>query len=832
VQIVTEAPKAKVTYRQFEEFLVAEKGQTESCATLPFTIVFWITFSILAWLHGDVHNVYETRRCLSSVVEDIRIVAGAGTPQARNVSLGRLTSREDIWEWTSLGLVPALGGLSPDGSTTGFVRSYNMLIGSVRLIQWRSATEDCKVLEDLKNFYGNTKCHSDEVSTDNFGGNLEDLAFKAGSALTNANQNAFYAWMDPRHVKVSQARCAELSARRWLDDSSHYLILEATFFNAEAKTFALLKITFEFRKGGLIRQEVDLRPLSANLYPHWYYYLPDVLWVLWLFLLFQKESRQVYDSCRQGPEEREEYFGDPWNFLDWSSIIIGFCLALFFWLLTDGIDQFKLSVGDLTDLNKPVNGTSIAQDQLLMITSPTTYKDSLVYNEAVTDILDRMNTLVLFKIYHRIGMFWYTVILMARFFKGFRGQPRIALISKTLALASVDLVHYYIILATVFVNFSLGGYVLFGAQTYAWSTLHNAANSAFAMTFGKVDYESLHQVAPVSAAIWFWSYIVIVVFILFNMCISIIVGHYGEVRSSFGEVGQSVWVQARWLAGDTYWHYSYEFRRLHRLAVSKMKPKWRRRLSRFPEEVERNPLPMNAMFRAVSPNAGEYIRKSMPTLKFDRNMSGGEQSMKEVTVDLLLSCGCDSVTAEHLLMRSRRYQGAKVDLFNPMDSLLKQLDDNMMERYQHLAELEEKILYYTDGQLEGLEMINETSQRCYQALKTITPAEEEPPGVPIPGSIWREIRDGNTVYYYNPQTGESQWDNPMGIKKQGTANKLLMPPSQNTLGAAIASAAFQVLTKKNTGSLEEEEAQSTSPAAAAADPVQNSSAADGAGVGL
>merc|ERR1712139_474961 len=115
-------------------------------------------------------------------------------------------------------------------------------------------------------------------------------------------------------------------------------------------------------------------------------------------------------------------------------------------------------------------------------------------------------------------MFFYTVILMARFFKGFRGQPRIAVISKTLAVSSMDLVHYYYILATVFVNFALGGYVLFGSQLHPWSTIQNSVHSAFAMTFGKVDYASIHAIAPMSAAVWFWTYIVIVVFVHFNMC--------------------------------------------------------------------------------------------------------------------------------------------------------------------------------------------------------------------------------------------------------------------------------------------------------------------------
>jgi len=194
----SQAETAKVTYRQFEDFLVKEKGKGESCATLPFTTCFWLTFCILAWLHGDVLNIYETRRCLSGVAEDIRVVAGAGTPTARNVSLGLLASKDDIWEWLALGLVPALGGSAPDGSA-GVVRMYNQLVGNIRLTQRRSSSMECKVDPGLKKFYGDTKCFSDEVSTETFGVDVAgDLAFKAGSGMTNADENAFYAWMDPR----------------------------------------------------------------------------------------------------------------------------------------------------------------------------------------------------------------------------------------------------------------------------------------------------------------------------------------------------------------------------------------------------------------------------------------------------------------------------------------------------------------------------------------------------------------------------------------------------------------------------------------------------------
>jgi hypothetical protein len=203
---------------------------------------------------------------------------------------------------------------------------------------------------------------------------------------------------------------------------------------------------------------------------------------------------------------------------------------------------------------------------------------------------------------------------------------------------------------------------------------------------------------------------------------------------------------------------------------------------------------MNAMFRAVSPNAGEYIRKSMPTLKFDRKTSGGELAMKEVTIDLLLECGCDSVTADMLLVRAARYQSSKADVFNPMDGLMKTLDDEMGERYQHLAMIEERVLYQTEETIAGLQVLEDTSSKVLQAVKKITPAEEEPPGLAITGSIFRELEDDlGRSYYYNPQTGESQWEHP--LKKP---NRLALAMGGDRLGIsenAFASAALQVLQK-------------------------------------
>jgi len=205
--------------------------------------------------------------------------------------------------------------------------------------------------------------------------------------------------------------------------------------------------------------------------------------------------------------------------------------------------------------------------------------------------------------------------------------------------------------------------------------------------------------------------------------------------------------------------------------------------------------------------------------------------MKEVTMDLLLDCGCDPVTAENLLKRSHRYQSCKVDLFNPMDSLMKDLDDHMMERYQQLADLEERMLYQTDGIREGLLVIEETTAKCLPALKKITPAEEEPPGKPIAGSIFRELENEfGTPYYYNPQTGESQWDHPLEKKQNSMLQRLAALPMkpQQSAGDSFASAALKALTRAKDSEVQAEDHQiSSSPGAEAL--VKEPSATGGSG---
>lgn len=64
--------------------------------------------------------------------------------------------------------------------------------------------------------------------------------------------------------------------------------------------------------------------------------------------------------------------------------------------------------------------------------------------------------------------FFYSMLIILRFFKGFRGQPRIAIMGLSLVNASYDMLHFLIVFFLVYVNYSLGGWIMRGSAGGKW----------------------------------------------------------------------------------------------------------------------------------------------------------------------------------------------------------------------------------------------------------------------------------------------------------------------------------------------------------------------------
>merc|ERR550532_3069993 len=165
-----------------------------------------------------------------------------------------------------------------------------------------------------------------------------------------------------------------------------------------------------------------------------------------------------------------------------------------------------------------------------MPSSNTSFATHRKYESQLNASLEGLQVLVDLRAYHRLGMFGYQALLLLRFFRGFVGQPRVALAGRALASAAADLLHFAVIFAVLLESCILGGFALFGAELEHWSTLEQAHMSTLAMAFGRGDLAEMLEVAPFQAAVWLFVFLVSCVYLAFNVVVAIMTDHSAEVQ--------------------------------------------------------------------------------------------------------------------------------------------------------------------------------------------------------------------------------------------------------------------------------------------------------------
>jgi hypothetical protein len=73
------------------------------------------------------------------------------------------------------------------------------------------------------------------------------------------------------------------------------------------------------------------------------------------------------------------------------------------------------------------------------------------------------------------------LMIMLRFFKGFRGQPRVAVLLEVMNNATNDFLHFFLIFIIVFLNYSIAAHALYGQKIQHYSTLLGSMESLFAI---------------------------------------------------------------------------------------------------------------------------------------------------------------------------------------------------------------------------------------------------------------------------------------------------------------------------------------------------------------
>merc|ERR1719321_1754597 len=102
---------------------------------------------------------------------------------------------------------------------------------------------------------------------------------------------------------------------------------------------------------------------------------------------------------------------------------------------------------------------------------------------------------------------------MVRFFKAFRGQPWLAVLSSTFAKCCIEVFYFFIIFVAIFSNFVITGFLLFNSQIAEWSTLSKSINECFEILMGEFEFTEMYNVHPFAASLWFWAFMILVLLI-------------------------------------------------------------------------------------------------------------------------------------------------------------------------------------------------------------------------------------------------------------------------------------------------------------------------------
>jgi hypothetical protein len=326
------------------------------------------------------------------------------------------------------------------------------------------------------------------------------------------------------------------------------LNLQSVTLNAEIGMFAIIDIQFEFPASGGVEKKVRVHTIHAvGSKIDFMDILPELAWVGMIILLVRQEVSQMLRSgCKRDDDDRFscagfregclDYWLDLWCVVDWVSIFVAIGVGLLWFLI-------MTSIGSISD-------DVAALPRSPFVSGPPT--DISGYEEQWQQILDDSLRVYLLKSYYQLLLFWYNLILASRFLKGFLSQPKLAMLQLTVGSTFWDLCHLFVFFFMVFLNFMLGGHVLFGPELESWSTMVGSGATAVQTLLGTYAFDPMYDVAPISATFWFWGFLLCMVFVLMNMIFAMVADYFHVIRGFVGEtntLGEDMYNAAK----DLWW---------------------------------------------------------------------------------------------------------------------------------------------------------------------------------------------------------------------------------------------------------------------------------------
>mmetsp|Transcript_78644 Transcript_78644/g.222901 ORF Transcript_78644/g.222901 Transcript_78644/m.222901 type:complete len:822 (-) Transcript_78644:243-2708(-) len=503
----------------------------ESCKSLPFTVLFYFSYFMAQLAHRDVTTVFPLTSSLATSmttgVLPTPITQTTTRPKAR--PLTDVKSWGDALTYMEYTVVPLLW-VDGDGGP-GAVMLVNQLIGGIRLQQWRLEAVDCEGSEELRGTYGdfisstyNRSCRSRESVYDTAGiagvtpANTSAYPFVTQGGTADSETSQYEYWITTgQTTQQVHEHLQGIRDSRWLSTATETLTVQYAMYCGQVGFFAFVEVSMVADRIGTFTNTVVTRTLEAQVWRHWLTVFADLWFCANLAWLFGGEVFGLRNAIKT--RNIRSHMFQFYRLLNWSIIWVGVCVVLFFmWLFMKLVTLEEELVSVMT-----ADADGLAGDAVV------------AYHQKLSDTFDLMSLLVEAVRANEMVAFWYSIPMLLKFFQHFKGNERLAIITKTLYTAADDLMHFMLIFLLVFFNFIIGARFLFGPSLKEWSWWSLAVTTGFRALMGDFDFMSMYYVTPINATLWFFIYMTFIFILMINMLLAIVMDAYATVKKDAGK---------------------------------------------------------------------------------------------------------------------------------------------------------------------------------------------------------------------------------------------------------------------------------------------------------
>jgi len=292
-----------------------------------------------------------------------------------------------------------------------------------------------------------------------------------------------------------------LQDNTWLDRQTRALFVSLVVYNANFNLYAVLNFQLELSLAGVITPKYYLQTVKMDLFRSWDNTFEDkltlivegIMYLGMFYYLFNEfiELRSVYSATGSA----RGYFGDFWNVIDWTLILLSFFALImriqFF--LRPVVQNFDPFTPEYVELQREAR----------------MYNDSFAYDAVAASF----------------GIF--------KIFRFFELQRNLLILRESITRGLSDLSIFTFMMVFIIAGFSFSGMNIFGQENEEYVNFQTTFITLFLTVLGEFDFDALISVNMVFGYLFFLLYQIFVFLVMLNIFLAILNDAYIAIKFKF-----------------------------------------------------------------------------------------------------------------------------------------------------------------------------------------------------------------------------------------------------------------------------------------------------------